>query len=139
MQTIFIEATNVDGGGVNWGKFMLARFDVEEWKRQSKIGGRPMLSERGWTPEHLLVVDLQTGEGAIFAPHGIASCDLNEKHKIWVCPLFEPFLEWLYRQDLSDISKLPGIVKLPKAASALYGYRRPGRAKDKTNEKKSHH
>jgi hypothetical protein len=43
-----------------------------------------------------------------------------------VCPLFEPFLEWLYEQDLTDLSTLPRRVELPDAEFSFTGYRRPG-------------
>ena len=64
MKTKIIEATN---GPQNWGKFMLGRFD-SEWARGSAALTDPysLLSRVGWTDEHLLVLDLQTGEGAIF-------------------------------------------------------------------------
>lgn len=71
------------------------------------------------------VLDLQTGEGAFFRPGGYAAADL-EKHRVWVCPLFEPFLEWLYRQDLTDLGQLPRLVELPDAEFAMRGYRRAG-------------
>jgi len=125
MNTHFIEVTN----GWNWGKFMLARFDADEWNRRSSVGDldTPLLREVGWSPEHLLVWDLQTGEGAIFRPGGYAKADLD-KHAVWVCPMFQPFLAWLYAQDVSDITKLPHLVELTETAapSAMYGYRRPG-------------
>ena len=83
-----------------------------------------LLQARGWSPEHVLVLDLQTGEGAIFKPGGIARCDLSEKHEIWVCPMYEPFLTWLYQQDLSDLDKLPEFVYLGDVPTAMFGYRR---------------
>lgn len=123
MITKFIEATN---GPLNWGKFMVGRFD-KEWSYKSVVDedGPSLLWGRGWTPEHILVVDLQTGEGAMFMPRGFAPADLN-KHKIWVCPLFEPFLTWLYVQDLSDLDKLPAHIDLPNAPFDMQGYRRQG-------------
>ncbi len=121
-----IEATN----GFNWGKFMLQKFDTE-WSEQSAVDPGPLIQRLGWTNKHLWVLDLQTGEGAFFHPGGIASADLN-KHRIWVCPMYEPFLEWVYRQDLSDITKLPSLVELTLEETAqhtaMYGYRRPGPA-----------
>jgi hypothetical protein len=124
MQTKFIEATN---GPRNWGKFMVGRFDKDEWARRSAVSGGkwPLLRAVGWSLDSLLVVDLQTGEGAIFLPGGFVPADL-EKHAIWVCPLFEPFLVWLYQQDLSDLDRLPAHVDLPDAEFAMQGYRRPG-------------
>ena len=121
----FIEAT--DGTEFNWGKFVLMRFDESEWKYQSAIEERSLLSGRGWCREHLIAFDLQTGEGAFFLPGGLAAHDLNDKHKIWVCPLFEPFLDWLYHQDTSDLEALPPLVNLGNVPTSLAGYRRAGR------------
>lgn len=122
MKVKFIEVTNQNR---NWGKFLLGRFD-SEWEYESTIApGTKLLAGRGWTPSHLLILDVQTGEGAIFSPGGSAAHDLN-KHKIWVCPMYEPFLEWLYRQDLSDLDKLPAFLDLKDAPFEMYGHRRPG-------------
>lgn len=125
MQTKIIEVEN----GFNWGKFLLMRFDAE-WAYRSAVDALPLLATRGWCPEHLWVMDLQTGEGACFRPGGLASGDLNS-HAIWVCPMFEPFLEWLYKQDLSDLGKLPQLVSFTpeetRQHTSLKGYRRPGR------------
>ncbi len=120
MLTRLIEAEN----GFNWGKFMLCRF-TDEWDLRSAVDNLSILRGRGWSSDHIFVMDLQTGEGAMFLPGGMASSDL-EKHKVWVCPMFQPFLEWLYLQDLSDLAKLPAVVKLGPEHSAMYGYRRPG-------------
>lgn len=133
MKTHIIEVTN---GQANWGKFLVGKFD-EEWERTSEVDtGRHLLRAIGWGAgrEHLLVLDLQTGEGAMFLPTGLASADLN-KHRIWVCPLFEPFLAWLYayikeRQQLDDHlwwQTLPLHLDLPDAPFAMQGYRREGR------------
>ena len=123
METKFIEVTNNEQ---NWGKFMLARFTPEEWTRRSAIDPPASLVRgRGWTPDHLLVFDLQTGEGAMFRPGGNAHADLD-KHRVWVCPMFEPFLEWLYEQKLDDLDALPAMVNLPDAPFAFAGYRRAG-------------
>lgn len=123
MKIKIIGATN----GMNWGKFLVAQFDVE-WSRYSTLAESrlPLLRQCGWGPEHVWVLDLQTGEGAYFRHGGFASADLN-KHKIWVCPLFEPFLVWFYKQEL-DLEKLPALVELPEAEFAFYGYRRSGEA-----------
>lgn len=122
MHTRIIEASGI----INWGKFLIGSFD-EEWEIESAVSesGIPLLREIGWGRDLLLVLDLQTGEGAIFRPGGYASHDLD-KHSIHVCPLFEPFLEWLYQQDISDLSRLPAVVDLPDAPAAIYGYRRSG-------------
>lgn len=127
MKTRLIEASN----GINWGKFLLARFD-QEWGVASGILGevrQGILWSQGWTPLHLLILDLATGEGALFLPGGMAGADLK-KRQVWVCPLFEPFLEWLYQQDLRDLDRLPALVDLPKAPAAFVGYRRTGEGRE---------
>lgn len=131
MITKLIEATNTDAGGINHGKFMVARFEPHEWSRRSTqtlqtLPAMPLLWQCGWSPEHILVTDLQTGEGAIFRPGGLASYDLNVKHRIWVCPLYERFLTWLYKQDLADLSALPDHVAIDDPDSSLQEYRRQG-------------
>src|SRR3954466_14511961 len=107
MKVKFIEA--VENTKFNWGKFMLCRFEQEEWAQRSALDGSGFLRGRGWSPQHLLIIDMQTGEGAIFKHGGYAPSDLNDKHQIWVCPMFEPFLKWLYKQDVSDLDALPAL------------------------------
>jgi len=124
VKTKIIEASN---NNQNWGKFLIGEFD-SEWEHRSKIDERPLVSSRGWTRDHFWILDLQTGEGACFRPGGLAKADLH-KHQIWVCPLFEPFLEWFYKQKFSDISELPDLVQLPNASFEMYGYRRLGNKK----------
>lgn len=125
MKTKFVEVTN---GPRNHGKFMVAEFDESDWKYRSVVdpAALPLLSSVcGWGRGMLWVLDLQTGEGAIFRHGGYAHADLD-KHAVWVCPMFEPFLEWLYEQDVSDLDALPDHVDLPDAEFHMYGYRRPG-------------
>lgn len=125
MKTKIIEAAQSEKGP-NWGKFLVGRFDHAEWSRPAALGlGVALLPQLGWRPEHLWVMDLQTGEGALFRPGGYPHADL-EKHRVWVCPMFEPFLTWLYQQDLSDLDRLPDSVLLPKAEFEFTGRRRPG-------------
>lgn len=119
MKIKLVEVTN---GPANWGKFLIGQFD-DEWSYKSVIDGAPLLSCRGWSPKHVLVLDLQTGEGAMFLPGGFAKADLD-KHCVWVCPLFEPFLTWLYAQP--DPFAISAHVDLPDAPFAMSGYRRPG-------------
>lgn len=123
VKTKIIEATN----GFNWGKFLLGRLD-HEWEVKSAVDpGRRLLTQLGWAPDrmNLWVLDLQTGEGAYFQLGGSARSDL-QKHRVWVCPLFEPFLSWLYQQDVTDLDQLPALVELANAPGAIYGYRRQG-------------
>jgi hypothetical protein len=129
METKFIEVTNMGArNSGNWGKFLVGRFTPKEWARRSHVTESPyysLLNAVGWTPEHITVIDLQTGEGAIFRAGGYAKADLV-KHRVWVCPMFEPFLEWLYKQNLKDLQKLPALINLPDAEFAMSGYRRKG-------------
>lgn len=131
MKTKIIEGVQDLKSPGNWGKFLLGVPDTE-WRYESRIDpdpSWPLLRKVGWTAEHLWVLDLQTGEGAFFRPGGLARADLD-KHRIWVCPLFEPFLEWLYAQYREnpglDIGELPDVAELPDAPFELAGYRRPG-------------
>jgi hypothetical protein len=127
METVIIEVTQDAASGFNWGKFCVARFDTE-WARRSALphnSSAPLLSQCGWPEGFLWVLDLQTGEGAYFRPGGSARADLW-RHRIWVCPMFAHFLEWLYEQDLSDLSALPPVVEFPDAPADLRGSRYPG-------------
>jgi len=63
MKTKIIEVTNNE---LNWGKFLLGEFTEEELAYRSKIDEGFLIRGRGWGPEHILVFDLQTGEGAWF-------------------------------------------------------------------------
>lgn len=132
MRTKIVEAVQSKDHPGNWGKFLVGVPDTE-WERGSEVcPGGALLSLCGWSAEHLWVMDLQTGEGAYFKPGGYAASDLERKHAIWVCVLFESFLEWLYdfwRENgggILDLEKLPGVVELPDAPFAFYGHRRPG-------------
>lgn len=115
--------------GPNWGKFMIG-IPGGEWAWQSEVEpGFPLLRTLGWGPEHIWICDLQTGEGFFIRPGGSAHADL-EKHAVWCCPLFEPWLEWLYGRlretGIEGIADLPRVVDLPDAEFAFAGYRRPG-------------
>ncbi len=108
MKTKIIEAFS-DAG--NWGKFLVGRLEDEIGPPSAARHQARLLASRGWSAKDLIVFDLETGEGAVFSPGGLAAADL-EKHRIQVCPLFLPFLEWLYRQDLHDLGSLPERVTL---------------------------
>jgi hypothetical protein len=144
MRTRFVEVSQDATRGFNWGKFLVGVFEPEEWLRSSELErqlnrmGGSLLATRGWTPGHVLVLDLETGEGAMFAPGGSPSADLD-KHRVWVCPMFEPFLGWLYghilewslatkmpRDTYGWFDVLPALVELPDAEPAMQGYRRRG-------------
>jgi hypothetical protein len=136
VKTRIVEATN---GPYNWGKFLVGTFDAE-WSQLSVVdtaSTRPLLAQIGHPARAVLVLDLQTGEGAVFNPSNLvdladppsqtelavrcASSDLS-KHQIWVCPLFEPFLAWLYTQPF-PYADLPEHVVLD-APFAVQGCRR---------------
>lgn len=135
MITKIVEATN---GPNNWGKFLLARHDTTEWNHQSHVDpGVHLIPSLGPHPNDIWVLDLQTGEGARFTPrpHAHASGDLD-KHRVWVCPLFEPFLAWLYERNLTDLTTLPDHVDLTPAPAMMFGYRRPGPPSDLTTKQR---
>lgn len=82
MKTKIIEATQ---DKALYGKFLVGRFDREEWARRSEVydDGGSILRHEGWTGHHLFVLDLsRTGGGAIFMPRskGHAENDLDKKH-----------------------------------------------------------
>ena len=132
MRTKIIEAVQSKAEPGNWGKFLVGEFD-EEWAHASQVDPDrvPLLRACGWWGrDRLWVLDLQTGEGAYFTPGGSAKADLD-KHAVWVCPLYQPFLEWLYERHRENgghlsLDDLPDVVELPNAEFALQGYRRPG-------------
>lgn len=120
MDVTFVEATN---GPRNWGKFAVCRFTNAEWSRLSAVDERPLLRSRGWTRDHVLVIDLQTGEGAIFPSHVHVS-DL-EKHGVWVCPMFEPALLAIC-DGKHDPMQTEALLDFPDAPFSFAGYRRNG-------------
>lgn len=127
MKTYVFEGVQDHGTPLNWGKFLVGVPDVE-WTRHSEVSAYnqvPLLEQIGWTPQHIWVCDLATGEGAWFRLGGHARADL-EKHRIWVCPLFEEFLTWLYEQSIETLHLLPRVVELPDAQFSINGYRRLG-------------
>lgn len=130
MQTFIFEAAHSPDGG-NYGKFMVGVFG-SEWSYRSGVDpGARLLRQRGWGFGHMLVMDLQTGEGFTTHASGSAHAELC-KTRIWVCPLFEPWLTWLYRQlrgnsdILAVLRDLERVVYLPDAPAAFRGYRRDG-------------
>jgi hypothetical protein len=125
MELVMIEATQDTASGVNWGKFGVGRFTRDEWSRKSRLAGGALLARCGWDGDHVWVLDLQTGEGIFVRPSGSARSDLG-KHQVRVCPLFEPFLEWLYLQNLTDLTALPALVEIRGVPGELRGYRRAG-------------
>lgn len=129
MKSRYFQATQDRDTGFNHGKFLVQVPDDVDWSVACAMDPqRPLFAGRGWQRDkHVLVFDLETGEGARFLHGGYAKADLT-KTRIWVCPLFEPFLAWLYQQDLTTLADLPQLVVLPNAPAALAGYRRDGDA-----------
>src|SRR4051812_11461672 len=137
MQTKIIQATQ--RAEFNWGKFLVGKF-FEEWTVAAAFPEgetRSMMSLRGWHEHQYLVLDMETKEGAVFGLNGMAKADLRDKHKIWVCPMYEPFLEWLnlnYRAYWAEhggvkaykywIDTLPDRVVLNTDVGDIAGYRR---------------
>lgn len=135
MKTKIVEVgQSLESGYGNWGKLLIGVFDTE-LRRQSQalaVSGMPsttpLLFYIGYDPSSMfLLFDLATREGAMFKHGGLASADLG-KHRIHVCPMFEPFLAWLYEQPLVKVMglDLPDAVNLADAKFAMYGHRRQG-------------
>lgn len=129
--TKFVEVSDQ----MNWCKAMVRRFGEADRAVRSRVReGVPLLEavdanrrlKTGEVGRKLLVVDLQTEEGAIFvpSPEGDPKADL-ERHAIWVCPLFLAFLRWLYAHP--DFEAIPALIELPNGDGVHFqGWRRPG-------------
>jgi hypothetical protein len=124
MHSKIVEVTN---GQCNWGKFWVGVLDEKELSRPSAVDiGTTLAHSRGWNPRNFWLLDLETREGACFRHRGNDQYDLK-KHAIWVCLLYEPFLEWLYQQPWENFPHaLPDLLDLPQAPGGLFGYRRGG-------------
>jgi hypothetical protein len=83
--------------------------------------GRRLLRMCGWSPICCGCWISRPAKGRASKLGGRGSVDLSEsgKQQIWVCPMFEPFLEWFYRRDLNDSDKLPALVNLGDGPTAL--------------------
>lgn len=123
---------------VNWAKLMVSQFDNDELAYKSRVDTEAkslleaVAARRkeywGEAQQKRLVVDLQTDEGAWFLPHPERDPKVDlDRHQIWVCPLFYPFLQWLYRTNPVHVSGIPDVVELdPDDVIKFQGYRRPG-------------
>lgn len=112
METKIIEATRDEG---LLDQFLIGRFD-DEWWRRGLVNGiqQSLLRQEGWGRDHLLVMSLtRPGNGSIFAvrKNAYPRADM-EKRRLEFSALMEPFLEWLYQQDLTDLQALPDVVEL---------------------------
>ena len=132
MEQVFVEVSDE----ANWAKILLMKFGSEDLLVRSKVSGDFLLKsvdnnrrvKTGTNAEKVFVLDLQTEEGAFFFPRkeGNAKDDL-ESHEIWVCPLYLPFLIWLYANMPKELKEIPKLVEFPKSTHVHYqGWRRPG-------------
>ncbi len=140
MELKFVEAGHpVDaqtGFGGNWGKFAVGRWSNEELREKTKFPGcegQYITSLRGHGMTHVWLFDLQTGEGARFHTNNPIPVDVRSQlkdHQIWVCPMFEPFMVWLWHHmtvtGLDWWEHLPRTIELPDAPFDTAGYRRAG-------------
>lgn len=139
MELKFIEAghpVDENGFGGNWGKFAVGRWTGPELGEKTKYPGcegQNIASLRGWGGDHVWLFDLQTGEAARFHTNNPIPVDVRHQlktHKIWVCPMFEPFMVWLWghiRLHPDWWDTLPRTVELPADTPFDFaGYRRPG-------------
>lgn len=132
MRRQFIEVSD----DMNWGKMELQQLEPSDMEVMSLVkAGAPLLTaietQRRSSADPLKQVriwDLQTGEGAVFTPaRGEDPKAQLDQHRVWVCPLFLPFVRWLFRQDCTDITALPRLVEFPEGdVCHLQGYRRGG-------------
>ncbi len=133
MELRIVEAGQGHTAGLsNHGKCGIGRYTGEQWAEPGQFPGSEssqLLRQCGWGPRHYWVLDLQTGEGAVFQVPGYAPADLN-KRRIWVCPMFEPFLAWMFeharREGANWFERLPRTVMLDDAEFCMHGYRRAG-------------
>ena len=108
MKTRIIEATSDQ---IFWSTFLVGVFDMER-RYKSCVDGSMVL--RSYSPRDIFILDIQTREGAVFAPHGLADVDI-ERTAIYTGPLFKAFLHWIraqFREGLS-LNDLPKHVEVP--------------------------
>lgn len=127
MQTYLFESVADPFTLDNWGAFLVAVPDEIEWGWRSRAlpAGAPLPEMFGWNSRQAWVMDLRTGEGAIFTMGGDARADLDA-HRIHVTAQFEAFLEWLYGQDLARLRHLPYMVKVADHSFSIRNHRRLG-------------
>lgn len=147
MKFHYFEAVNQ---APNWGKFAVGRFGPDEWGWMSETklesgeaNPYSVLGQNGWGRDHLFIMDLATGEGAIFRPGGGSARGDLLKTQLWVCVLFEAFLTWLYQQararggrlSESDLEALAagGLVHVD-VPPARAGWRRPGLSQEQLDQ-----
>jgi hypothetical protein len=127
VQTYLFESVADPFVRYNWGAFLVAVPDEIEWGwRSHAIPGDISLPEQlAWGPSQAWVMDLRTGEGALFSLGGDYRAEL-ESHRIFVTAQFEGFLEWLCLQDPAGLRHLPHVVKVADATFSIRNYRRLG-------------
>jgi hypothetical protein len=127
METIYIEATSKRTGPGQYFTFAVSQFTDLERQRRSQITKTTLLPMLMTNYQILHILDMQTGEGAIFRFRGDPEGD-RLRHQIKTSPIFPDFLAWLYQQDVSTLSTLPRIVDLdrPQLAERDSRYLRKG-------------
>lgn len=116
MITHFLETTD----GIAHGKFLLGRLDASEAQVKSAL---PMLEgqsmwrnaggARKFRPEHTLILDLQTGEGAGWGLSDRYHClQRLEELRAWVCPMYRPTVLWLCERATLPFAELPRYVEI---------------------------
>lgn len=132
MEIKFVEAGHSRSDPGNWGKFMVGRYTGDELAEPTLFPGcegQRVVSLRGFGSSKMWVLDLATEEGFLVPTTTFRAAHVLEKHQVHVCPLFEPFLDWLLDQIRAKLAgwwdDLPRTVELPDAPGELYGYRRP--------------
>ncbi len=136
MDTKFVEAGHGPDGG-NWGKFLVGRYTEDELAEPAQFpgceGSRRLVNLGGPGRQDIWVLDLQTGEGARFPIEFVRDVDVHHqlnKHRIWVCPLYEPFVAFLFgyigNHQRTWWDTLPRTVEMPTAGIVVFGRRRPG-------------
>jgi hypothetical protein len=111
----------------NVGAYLVAVPDAEErsWHSHLDPVVTPLLEQLGYSAGGAWVMDLLTREGAWFSMEDDARAELD-RHRIHATAPFEAFLEWLYLQDMTQLYKLPHVVKVADATFSIKNYRRLG-------------
>lgn len=128
MRTYLFETIASPRTPKNWGSFMVCVPDEIEWAWQSHVSTSlmPALAEFGWTPEHVIVMDMKTGEAAFFRPGDREAAEDLTLHRIYRSPQLGLFLTWLYGQDIAHLYQQPAVIEVEDCTFALEGWREIG-------------
>lgn len=98
-----------------WCKFMIGVF-TDEWGHRPVVDApeyeaTSLLRQLGWSRDHYLILDLESGQGAIF--HRGSHPEWDERTKgLSRNPMLVPLWKWLQTQDLDRIQDFPDKVTL---------------------------